>query len=210
MRKWYPILPIAAALLFSLLVYPRLPAVIASHWDIHGDPDRYRPRVIGAFLLPVLALLVWAAMRVVPAIDPRRANYAKFRPTYDFAIALIVTLLAVLHVLLIGRALGWPLPVVKPTVLALGVLLLLLGNVLPRARANWWFGIRTPWTLSSDTVWARTHRVAGYAVTVAGILAIGAVLLPPEWAARILLGSTIAAALISVVYSFFAWKQEQS
>jgi uncharacterized membrane protein len=91
-----------------------------------------------------------------------------------------------------------------------GLQFVILGNALPRARPNWWFGIRTPWTLSNDRVWARTHRVAGYLLAGAGILLLVAAALPRAWTFALGVAAVIAAGFSSLVYSYFAWKQESS
>lgn len=211
MRKWFPVIPIAAAFLLSAIVYARLPSPMATHWGINGQPNGYSSRFIGAFLMPGMALALWAFMRGLPIIDPRRANYAKFQGTYDLMVNALVTFLAVIHVVMLGTALHWPVPRIdRMTPLAVGALLLLLGNVLPRARPNWWFGIRTPWTLSSDTVWTRTHRVGGYLMTAAGAITLCTVLLPPAAGFVVLMVAVVGASLGSVVYSYFVWRGEQS
>jgi immunity protein, SdpI family len=209
MRKWYPAVLIAAAFLFSALVYRRLPSPMAVHWDVNGHPNGYGSRPFGAFFAPVMALVVWAVMRGLPSIDPRRDNYAKFQGTYDLVVDAVVTLMVAIHIAVIGAALGWPVRIDRLTPLVGGVMLIVLGNVLPRARSNWWFGIRTPWTLSSDTVWSRTHRVGGYLMTGAGVVTVIGGLLPPAWSLRVLIGAVAVASLGSVVYSYFAWRGEQ-
>ena len=85
-----------------------------------------------------------------------------------------------------------------------------LGRVLPDAKPNFWFGIRTPWTLTNPRVWERTHRVAGYLMVVAGVLGIGAAFLRFEFAVLALAVLGITASVIPLVYSYFAWKQETS
>jgi uncharacterized membrane protein len=91
-----------------------------------------------------------------------------------------------------------------------GVLLIVIGNVLPRARPNFWFGIRTPWTLTNERVWERTHRVGGYVLVGAGILVVGAAFLPIDIAAPAAGVMAVGAALITVIYSYYAWRQETS
>ena len=210
MRKWYPAFLVAAAFLFSLFAYRHLPDPMVTHWDMRGNPNGYGSRFVGAFLVPVIALVVWGFMRGLPYIDPRRANYAKFQSTYDLIVNAVVTLMVAIHVAVIGTALGWPIHIQVVTPLGVGIMLLVMGNVMPRARSNWWFGIRTPWTLSSDSVWNRTHRVGGYLMTAAGVLTILSVLLPPQVGFVVLMGSIVGASLGSVVYSYFAWKGEQT
>src|SRR5690349_3982338 len=97
MRKWYPAVLIAVTAILSAVAYPRLPATVPSHWNIHGQVNSWQSREWAAFFVPILLLLVWAAMRGLPKIDPRRANYAKFQPTYDFVIAAVLTMVALIH-----------------------------------------------------------------------------------------------------------------
>jgi uncharacterized membrane protein len=88
------------------------------------------------------------------------------------------------------------------------MLFVVLGNALPRARQNWWFGIRTPWTLTNERVWTRTHRVAGYLLAASGAVLVLVALVPGRWPITLAIGSVIVASLGSIVYSFIAWKQE--
>ena len=109
MRKWLAPLLIVAAVAFSVAVYARLPQRMPVHWGLHGEVNRYGSRAEGAFLLPSMMLAFWLLLRFLPRIDPRRANYAKFSDTYDLLVNSLVALFAVMHVALLGTALGWPL-----------------------------------------------------------------------------------------------------
>ncbi|HEY5219286.1 MAG TPA: SdpI family protein [Gemmatimonadaceae bacterium] len=209
MRKWYPLILIVGAFAFSTIVFGRLPATIPIHWDIRGHANGYSGRMFGAYLAPVFALAMWGLLRGLPLIDPRRTNYAKFQGTYDLVVNAVITLIAALDVVVLGKALGWPIPVARLASVSVGAMLLLLGNVLPRARSNWWFGIRTPWTLSSESVWTKTHRVGGYLMSAAGVIVLGATLLPAVWSTGVIIGAVTAASLGSVIYSYFAWREEQ-
>ena len=210
MRKLLAPLLILAAVVFSLAVWSRLPERMPVHWGVHGDVNGYGSRAQGAFLLPGVMLALWLLLRFLPRIDPRRANYAKFADTYDLLVNSLVALFAVMHLALIGAALGWPVSMERIAPALIGLQFIILGNALPRARPNWWFGIRTPWTLSNDRVWTRTHRVSGFLMVGAGIATMASALLPPAWGFGILVGAVVVAALGSVVYSWFAWREETS
>jgi len=210
MRKWFAPTLIAAAVLFSMSVYRQLPERMPVHWGWHGQVDRYGSRVEGAFMLPALMLLIWLLLRFLPRIDPRRENYAKFADTYELLINSFITLIAVMQVALLGTALGWPVSMERVVPALVGLQFIILGNALPRARPNWWFGIRTPWTLSNDRVWARTHRVGGYLLAAAGVVLLGAAALPRGWTFALGLAAVLSAGFGSLVYSYFAWKQERS
>ena len=209
MRKTLAGLLVAGAYAFSAIVWDRLPQRMATHWNMAGEIDGWSSRAFGAFGLPTVALGTLLLLTFLPRIDPRRENYAKFAGTYELVVTLIVAFLVMVHVLVVGTALGWPVNVARTIPPAVGVLLLTLGNVLPRARQNWWFGVRTPWTLSDERVWARTHRVGGRLLVAAGLVTLATVVLPTAWAAPVLTVAVMGAALGSVVYSYFAWRQER-
>jgi len=210
MRKWLAPSIIALTLLFTLSVYSRLPERMPVHWGLRGEVNRYGSRLEGAFVMPILMVAVWLLMRLLPRIDPRRANYAKFADTYDLLVNSFVALLAVMHVALLGTSLGWPISMRRLVPALIGLQLVILGNALPRARPNWWFGIRTPWTLSNDRVWMRTHRVAGYLLASAGVLLLASAALDSPWTVALGVAAVFAAGFGSLVYSYFAWKQETS
>jgi len=209
MRKWYPAILIAVTAIVSAIAYPRLPEMVPRHWNLRGQVNGWQSRGHAAFLIPILMLVLWGVMRGLPKIDPRRANYAKFQPTYDFMIAAVLTLVAAIHLVVLAVAIGAPIPIhrVFPTVI--GILLIAVGNRLPRARSNWWFGIRTPWTLSNERVWARTQRVSGYLMAAAGVVMIVGALVFGV-AGPLVVACFIGWGLASVVYSYVAWRQETS
>ena len=208
MRKWYPPIVALAVVIFTAAVYGRIPERIPVHWGINGQVDRYGSRVEGALLMPVLMLVTWALMRALPTIDPRRENYSKFAGTYELFVNAVLTTFALMHVAIIGAALGWPVSIARVIPALVGMLFLILGNALPRARPNWWFGIRTPWTLTNERVWARTHRVGGYLLAASGATFMLAALLPARWSIILAIASMVLVAFGSIVYSFIAWKQE--
>jgi uncharacterized membrane protein len=211
MRKWLAPLCIVAAFVASALVWSRLPERVPLHWDARGAVNGYGSRFEGAFVLPAAMLGLWLLLRALPRIDPRRANYAKFADTYDLIVNSLVGLFLVMHLALLGNSLGWPVSMDRVAPVLVGLQFLILGNALPRARPNWWFGIRTPWTLSNDRVWTRTHRIAGYLLAGAGavLLLIGA-FAPTSLAFALGVGVVVAACVASLIYSYFAWKQETS
>jgi uncharacterized membrane protein len=206
--SWYSLAVVVLAAVLSALAYPRMAERVPVHWGLTGDADRWGTRFEGAVLLPLLMLLAWAVLRVLPRIDPRAPNYAKMQPTYDFMINATLTLLLAVHAMVLAAGLGYGVPVGRLTPVLIGALFVTLGNVLPRARPNWLFGIRTPWTLSNDRVWERTHRVGGYAMTAAGIVVLVGAALPGAWPFAVFVVAAAVAAIGPIVYSYHAWRQE--
>lgn len=210
MRRWLAPAGVLAAFIVSVAVYGRLPARLPVHWDAHGNVNGYGSRLASAFLFPLVMLGLWLLLTLLPRIDPRRANYAKFADTYNLIVDSLVGLLLVMHLALLANALGWAVSMDRVAPVLIGLQFIIIGNALPRARPNWWFGIRTPWTLSNDRVWTRTHRVGGYLLTSAGLILLLAALASGPWAFALGMAAVLAASLGSVIYSYFAWKQETS
>ena len=209
MRKWISVLIVVAAFAISAVVYPRLPATIPTHWDFSGQPNGWSSRLWGAWLIPIFLLGMLALVRILPRIDPRGSNYAKFGGAFEAIIDSIMLFMLALHIVALRAALGHPVQMQRILPLGIGVLLIVIGNLLPRARPNWFVGIRTPWTLSSDRVWEKTHRFGGR-VFVAGGLTITIASLVWVNEAHVVLVAVMVLATFSVLfYSYLEWKREQ-
>jgi uncharacterized membrane protein len=200
---------IIGAVIFSVAVYSRLPDPMPTHWGISGEPDGFGSRLQGAFMLPVIMMAVFALLQWIPSLDPRAANIEKFRGSYDVVVGATIAFLGVMHVFALGNALGWNVNMTTVVFASLGAMFVVLGNLLPRARSNFVFGIRTPWTLSSDAVWARVHRVGGYAMVAAGLLTIAAAFFRPRIGFAIALPSLLLSALVPVIHSYVLWNRER-
>jgi uncharacterized membrane protein len=210
MRKLIPgIVAILVALAFGIWALPNLPAEVASHWGLDGEPDGWSSRTTAVFVLPLIGLGIAALLGFLPRIDPRQKNVELHAGTYWLVANASLVVISAIHIGMVAFNLGWPVPLTRIVAIGIGGLFVLIGNLMTRMRPNWFMGIRTPWTLSSDVVWRRTHRVGGYGFVIGGILVILAGLLRPSWASWVMLASVGAAALGSIVYSYFVWRGER-
>jgi len=210
MRKLVPgLLVVAAAVGFSIWAYPHLPPLVATHFDLQGQPNGWSSRTTAVVLIPALLLGLAVVFTVLPRIDPRRANYAKFGTAYWTIANAVLVVLAAIHVVMLMQALGWNVDITRVVMVGVGALIVLIGNLMTQLRPNWFVGIRTPWTLSSETVWRKTHRFGGYAFTVAGLCLLAGGLVAARWSFVVGLAALGAAALASVVYSYVLWRGEQ-
>ena len=200
---------IAAATLAGLLLWNRLPDQMASHWNVNDQVDGYMPKFWGVFLLPLITLGMFLLFLVLPSIDPMKANIAQFREVFNLFIVFIVGFMIYLYSLTLAWSLGYSNFRMGSAMLpALGLLLILIGFMMRQARRNFFIGIRTPWTLSSDTVWNETHRVGAVLFMISGVLSFiggffgGTTAL--WWLFAPLLGST----LFLLVYSYILYQRE--
>ncbi|HEV2017709.1 MAG TPA: SdpI family protein [Gemmatimonadaceae bacterium] len=217
MRKWIPLVIVAAAFIASAVVYPRLPERIPTHWELSAHPSGYLPtpngwsdRMWGAWALPIFLLGMWALVKILPKIDPRGSNYAKFGGAFEGIIVSIMLFMLGMHIIILRAALGYPVAMQRVVPVGVGVLLIVIGNLLPRARPNWFVGIRTPWTLSSDRVWEKTHRVGGQVFVAGGILIVLAALAMQQWAHVVLITVVLVCTATVLIYSYVEWKREQN
>ena len=185
----------AASLALLLVLWHRLPERVPVHFQLDGTPDRLGARA-ELLVLPALALLSWALVRFGARgrLGLGRANVG---PALGFA---LLVALAAMQLLTLRAALGDGRVPPRWTATLLGLLLVALGQLLPRTRRNAWVGLRLPWTLASDAAWARTHRCASWSFTLGGL---GAVVLGPLWSAGAVAALALAV-LVPVAASLWA------
>lgn len=203
------ILLILAAALFGALFYPQLPERMASHWNLNNQVDGYISRFWGAFLMPLISLGLLVLFMLIPQIDPLKANIAQFRGYFNTFILLLIIFMAYLHGLTLAWNLGYTGFNMGSALLpALGLFIFFIGFLLEKAKRNWFIGIRTPWTLSSDKVWDETHRLGATLFKISGLLAIlGAFL--PEIAFWLMFLPLIGSSLFLVVYSYVLYARQE-
>jgi uncharacterized membrane protein len=184
-------------------------ARIAVHWGFDGTPDRYGDKSEALFAMPLLAVAITALFWLLPRLDPRRANIEASAKFWSVGAILSVGILAYAHALLVANAAGIPIDMTAALVPALSLMFMGLGNYLGKTRSNWFGGVRTPWTMSSDYSWQKTHHWAGRLFVASGIVGLAAwPLLGAQAALVALIAAIIASSFASVVLSYFFWRAD--
>jgi len=208
--RWFGLVIAAVAVAVSIWAYPRLPPTVATHWDLRGAPDGFSSRLLAVSIVPVVLLVMTGLYNVLPKLDPRGENYAKFLSTYWLIGNAVIVFVLVAHAMIIASGLGYSVRIDRLMPLGFGLLFIFLGNYITRVEPNWFVGIRTPWTLSSDTVWRKTHRTGGWLMVLGGfVLAVGAFILPHGAFLPLFVTTIVIVALIPIVQSYVLWKREQ-
>ena len=209
--RWVTLGPwaiVAAMFIAGLVAWTYAPDSIPVHWSLGGDVNRYGDKLEGLFLLPAVTLAVLLLMKVLPRIDPRRTSYAGFARSYAFVTLLIVAFFGVVYAITLAVIFGAPLNVSRVVLPLVGVLLIGIGALLQDVQPNWFVGIRTPWTLSSNRSWTATHRAGRWVLIAMGAaLVLAGVLLTP-WAVILALALCVVGVLGLVAYSFFVWRDD--
>jgi len=188
--------------------YPQMPEAMVSHWNAQGNPDGYMPKFWGLFMVPFITIVMAVFFLLIPKIDPLKSNIEKFRNYFDNFVLLIVLFMFYIHALTIFWNLGIKFNLIQFLVPALGILFYYCGILVEKAKRNFFIGIRTPWTLSSDSVWDKTHKLGGKLFKAAGVVALLGIFIQ-KYAFFIFLFSIIFASVYSVVYSYFEYRKER-
>lgn len=200
---------IAIATLAGLLLWNQLPDQIASHWNIQDQVDGYLPKFWGVFMLPLIALGISVLFLVVPAIDPLKVNIAQFREVFNLFIVLIVGFMLYLYGLTLAWSLGYDTFKMSNALLpAIGLLFIFIGFMMRQAKRNFFIGIRTPWTLSSDAVWNETHRIGAVLFIISGILAFIGGFFGGIAAFWLMFAPMIGSTLFLLIYSYVLYRRE--
>lgn len=206
-------LSVLAMLVVAVTVGNGLPddVLLPTHWGVDGEADGFSDKWT-ALLMPVLlATGVSLLFYFLPSLEPRREGLARSQSLYLWAWAAVLLMSATIELVVLSEALGWRVPVNHVLAGAVGVMLLLIGNQLGKSRSMYMVGIRTPWTLASEEVWIKTHRLGGKLIVLAGLLMIAAALLPvpPEMLPIVVIAGVVVGAVVPVAYSFILWRREQ-
>lgn len=210
-REFLTIGLLALMFLAGTYAYAILPEKVPIHWNAEGRVDGYGPKWIGAFMLPVIALLVYALFVIIPKIEVRKENVNEFYEKHGFGLKLMLVLFVlVIYAASLLSSLGYEghgvMEVVFP---ALALLFLYVGHIMKDVKSNFFFGIRTPWTLSSEKVWKRVNEMGGNLFMALGVILLASSwLLPPQHIFWLLLASLLAGVLGLTIYSYVLYKEE--
>jgi len=196
---------VAVPAVLGAWLWPALPDPMPSHWNAAGEVDGWMPRFWGVFTVPLAAVGAWLLVRVIPYISPRGFRTDEFPGVLRVLQVAIVGFLSLTGVLVLLEARGVDVHIDRIIMAATGLLFVVIGNYMGKMRKNFFIGIRTPWTLASDEVWSRTHRVGGRLFVLLGAVMIVApwIGLPVLWT----VGAVVVVAFWPIVYSFLLYRR---
>ena len=198
------LLIVIAGLVYAGAVSPSLPDRVASHWDANGRVNGSLPKPWGVFALPILMALLWLLFLVLPRISPRGFEMRSFDRAWGIITVAVLAFLLFIEILTLRAARGASLSP-RLVVGAVGVLFAVIGASIGKTTRNFFAGIRTPWTLASDEVWNRTHRLASRVFVIAGAGVVASALVGLGlWTMMAIL---FAGTLVPVVYSYFLYRR---
>jgi uncharacterized membrane protein len=199
---------VAISFIVGAYFYPQLPTTIAAHWNAQGVANGFMGKFWGVFMLPIISLVIFVIFMIIPIIDPRHENIEKFRHQFHLFMLFMLAFFLYLEGLVIFYNLGAPFNMVRLLAPAIAVLFFAVGSLLSHARRNWFVGIRTPWTLESETVWNKTHALGGTLFKIAAFVALVGLVFP-AYTFWFVVVPVIAFAVWTIVYSYVEYQREQ-
>lgn len=212
-QKWVLGVLLFAMFILTAWAWLQVPAgrQIALHWGIDGKADGYGDKTVGLLLVPLVGVSLIGLIWVFARFEPRQQNIIESRTPLAVVQIGLLAFFLFLQFMIVQSALGKSIDVARWLMLATGLLFCLLGNFLGQVRSNFLLGIRTPWTLSSESVWKQTHRVGGRVFFSLGlILAVAALFgLSSPVLFSVLMTGLIFILVTSFGYSYWLWRIEQ-
>ena len=194
------------AAILNILVGPSLPDQIVSTWNASGEPSGTIPTLQAIWAFPTFMTLLLVVFAIIPRIDPLRANIRLFRRYYDWFIVVFSLIMFIFHVGILAFNLGYEFPFTNLVIIGTALLIYYSGVMLTQAKRNWFIGIRTPWTLSDDDVWNKTHQLGAKLFKLTAVLALVGLLFE-AYAIYFLLVPLFATVVITVSYSYIMYER---
>jgi len=191
---------------FGLIMKPRLPQPMAVHWGANGVADGYGSTFTGIWLLPIMVVGLTLLLLVIPSIDPLKENIRKFSGDYNLFILMFAIFMLYMQMLTLAYNLGWILNLNTYILPAFGIFMIFVGQLVGKARRNYFIGIRTPWTLQDERVWDETHKKGGIAFKIGGVIALFGILFP-SMGIWLLTVPLLLAAVYAIALSYFLYQK---
>jgi len=204
---------VAVMLFFSIWAWIKLPegVEIPVHFNLQGQADRYAGKFEGLLVMPLLAIGLTGLMMLIPRIEPRQEHRSDSSAANAITVVTGVLFLAVIHYSIIAIAVGKTVNITTIVMIMMGILFIVMGNYLSKTRSNFFFGVRTPWTLSSELAWRKTNRLGAWLFVIDGIGLIVAGIIGNVWLSIGLIGILVIFGLVILpIYSYQIWKKDSA
>lgn len=200
---------IAIALIIAIVGILIMPDTIPTHFGPSGEPDAWGTKFT-VLMYPGSLLLIALLAEPMKKVDPKLENYERFNKYYyNFFFGFAIFFLVV-EIANIAIALGASINVGSIICFTVGVLMFFVGNMMPKIKQNFFFGIKTPWALSDEENWFKTHRLGGKTFALGGIVMMICAFIPGEGKIWGLLVAIIVMTIIPLVYSFIIFKRKNN
>lgn len=203
------IILLLVSIVASFWFYTHMPETVPIHWGITGEADGFGSKTFAAFFFPALILGIYLLLLLAPYFDPNKERYAEFAKEYSYIRGILTFFFTYVYFMASLAGVGYQINIAKAVSIGLALMFMVLGNYLGKIKPNWFVGIRTPWTLSSEDVWNKTHRFGGKLFFISGLLLLLGLFFPAPWLFVMLMVLVFICAIGSIVYSYILFRAEK-
>lgn len=207
-KEIVPIFLIIFSGVVGFLIFPLLPEQVPSHWDAMGVIDAWMSKDFAVLFFPILILVIYLALTLIPFVDPYKKNYLKFAYHYFWFRTAMTVFFIMIYFFSLWAAVGEGINMVYFIIPLLAVFISYTGFFLIHVKRNYFVGIRTPWTLHSEKIWDKTHEVGGKTMVIASMVSLLS-LLNIQYAFIVFICIISIAAVIPCAYSYALFKKEK-
>lgn len=205
----FPLIMIFLSGLTGYYFYHHFPATVVTHWNYAGTPDGWGSGHANAVAIPLVLAGMYLLFFFLPYLDPKKERYEQFAKVYHIFKSIIIGFLAIIFFATGLFNLGYQIPIGKIVPVLIGALFIVIGNYMGKIKFNWFVGVKTPWTLSSEEVWNKTHRFFGKIFIASGIILAINAWIPGTIGMIIFFANMAMLVLGGFIYSYIAYRQEQ-
>lgn len=207
--EWFAFSLIILSFIAAAYFFQHFPAKVPTHWNVQGEVNGYSTPLIAAFMVPVMMIFMYVFFLVLPYFDPKKDQYESFAGIYHKFKDLIVAFLFIIYFLTSLSGIGYKINISFYIPLLVGAMFIIIGLLLEKVKMNWFLGIRTPWTMSSETVWEKTHKLSNRVLVFSGLL-MGVISFVPAEAKIVLFIIAIATIILVLpIYSYVLYVREK-
>jgi uncharacterized membrane protein len=206
LKLFFPIVLIIISFALGIYFYPSLPEKMASHWGFSGQVDGYSSKNFGVFFLPGLLVFLLILFSVLPKTDPYKTNFSQFKKYFENFINIVFVFLIYLYSLTLVWNLGYGFNLIQFITPGFGLIFYYAGVLMQNTKRNWFVGIRTPWTLSSEVVWEKTHKLGARLFKASGLISLLGIILP-SFALLFILAPILLVTVFILAYSYFEYQK---
>lgn len=184
-----------------------LPETVITHWGYNGQADGWGDKSVLVVFVPFLIIGLYLLFRFLPKMDPKKENYLRFDSAYHAFKLLIVAFLAIIYFISIYSNLGYEISISDTMTWLMGALFIAIGFLIKNVKQNWFMGIRTPWTLSNEEVWKKTHLLAQKVFVIGGICFVFMPYISPSYVPIIFIFVLVMIIGLSYGYSYWLYRK---
>jgi len=202
----FPIILILLSFIIGCCLYPVLPPNMATHWGINGEVNGYSSKSFGIFFMPILSIFLLILFIILPKTDPYKKNFSEFKKYFQNFVYLIFIFLFYIYLLTLIWNFGITFNLLQFMTPAFTLIFYYAGVLMKNAKRNWFVGIRTPWTLSSDKVWQKTHTLGAKLFKISALISLLS-LIYPNLTVYLMIVPILGISFFLYIYSYLVYRK---